>query len=1124
MRSNTDLRLEAPNFLILGVLVEINKLINFVFDVLNLRSGLSYTLFILIFAAVSVSAEPVYHGLYTAPFDRFVNLRLYNNSQNPIVFHGANRSYYQKIEGPINGVYYMYYSDANTTGGATYMAVANSTDGDHWKFVRYSKTTGHPYVLYNQGGFPGLNNDHIYFIWDQLTVGHGAYLKEIRVYYSNTSDGTGLKDMGWLNMTWTVGASNNGTIAGTNGFNKIFYNASGSGGHSRNPFDYKFAIFYDCIGQSAENFCVVGTDDPLKINRSSLHKVILNQTGANWDALKTGFGDIVRYKGYYLAWYEGGKTSTREALGLAYSLNGSGGFVKMSQNPILKKSSNKYMNKSVGGASIKIEGNVARLYVAGMNFTKSSTYQIVEYIYDIRNDKNVTITGVSGASSQIMNRTNGVLYNYNASNDGDKVLILTGLKYNIKVKPDAKNSILINGLNGTNARDMEIKVQVASTKPSGIQSFSSVIYSNATGFDVATLYFNKSVIPDKVCSCANWNTGTTVCDSAWVCNVTSDYQHGSNSTQYWINVTHFSGYGIGNDSVYSAPSIISVIANSSSVLQGRNVSVDVDVSKGVNDLGSVWFDYNGTSASVVPAVNGSNSLLFSTVGKLGSYVITGHVNDSNSTARSMVGPSVNIYTTTTTGSTSSTTSTTTTTTTTTTTIIGSANIHVNNKTNTFMTGANVVVTSSNGTVIENHTINATTPIANTSVLHDASNYKITISLPNNDSLIFSNYSFTKINKSFVIQNTNFIGSTPATVRRIVSDVFASNISNSVIATLVFNTPSSPTRLCSCISWDYNAASCSGSWVCYDVKSYAHSYRGSIFKINVTHFSAYVVGISESMRIWDDTNDPQGQYIKHYQNQSVGFFANYTNATGFSIDGGTAYCQYMENSAGTWSAKVNMTYNLTNKLYYTYRSFGNYGNFNFNITCFSSTYNSLSAVDGFAISREWQTSNAWSQVYWWTAEVVAHSLSYGIYNASIACDQTHLFYVDGVTGSLKKINASSDRTGVYKCQNSTQGAFVLQNDGSVPINVSASFDQVTSGVIMKLGNSNSGWQLVCSGTCGSGGCDLSTSCIVVNVSSVLISHALPQNVSKEYWMWADFNHVAGTIDPTKGNMTTDAVKS
>jgi hypothetical protein len=137
---------------------------------------------------------------------------------------------------------------------------------------------------------------------------------------------------------------------------------------------------------------------------------------------------------------------------------------------------------------------------------------------------------------------------------------------------------------------------------------------------------------------------------------------------------------------------------------------------------------------------------------------------------------------------------------------------------------------------------------------------------------------------------------------------------------------------------------------------------------------------------------------------------------------------------------------------------------------------------------------------------------------------HLFYVDGVTGSLRKINASSDRTGVYKCQNSTQGAFVLQNDGSVSINVTASFDQVTSGVTMKLGNSNGGWQSVCSGTCGSGGCDLSASCIVVNVSSVLISHALSQNASKEYWMWADFNHVAGTVEPTKGNMTTDAIKS
>ena len=1046
-----------------------------------------------------VSAEAVYHGLYTAPFDRFVNLRLYNNSQNPIVFHGANRSYYQKIEGPINGVYYMYYSDANTTGGATYMAVANSTDGDHWKFVRYSKTTGHPYVLYNQGGFPGLNNDHIYFIWDQLTVGHGAYLKEIRVYYSNTSDGTGLKDMGWLNMTWTVGASNNGTIAGTNGFNKIFYNASGSGGHSRNPFDYKFAIFYDCIGQSAENFCVVGTDDPLKINRSSLHKVILNQTGANWDALKTGFGDIVRYKGYYLAWYEGGKTSTREALGLAYSLNGSGGFVKMSQNPILKKSSNKYMNKSVGGASIKIEGNVARLYVAGMNFTKSSTYQIMEYIYDIRNDKNVTITGVSGASSQIMNRTNGVLYNYNSSSGGDKVLLLTGVKYNIRVKPDSRNMVFISGLNGTNAGDIDLRVQTAVSKPANTQALSSVIYSSATGFDVATLYFNKSVDPTKICSCQYWNISLALCNSAWVCNATSAYQHGSNATQYWINVTHFSGYALGNDTPYAAPSVVNISVSPISALQGQNVTINVNVNRGGNDLSHVWYNLNNTLGDWTYATNGSNVFILYTGDKLGSYSVLGYVNDSNNTVRSSVGSSVNIYTTTTS-------------TTTTTTLRGSIRLNVSSGGDATAAGTKVIISQENGTVVGNTTVSTNSSMVNSSIYTNAFNYKMSITTPKGDKIVFNRFNMTKINQTIRIQTSNVSGVKPVPLR-VYDGVLASNASGFGRATIVFNVSKEPNYICGCTTWNYDTSSCSVGWVCNLTKDYQRRFANSRFYVNVSHFSAYVVGSGDRVEIWD--NPP------HYPGFKVGLYANFSNMSGQSINGTGGYCQIMVVSGGYH----NMTFNQTSRLYQYNVTEGLAGGFTYYVTCDGTGqgYDRLSVSDTFYVSAAPQSDTKNSMVFWYVAYSVAHSISYGAFNSSAACDQMNQFYVDGVTGTISKVNASTDKTGAYHCQNTTQGVMIVHNDGTVGLNISASFSYVTPGITMKLGHSNVGWQSACSGTCGGLGCDLSSSCLKVNVSPVQIAYNMPQNGSKEYWLWADFKNVAGTPEPTKGNFTTNATR-
>ena len=163
----------------------------------------------------------------------------------------------------------------------------------------------------------------------------------------------------------------------------------------------------------------------------------------------------------------------------------------------------------------------------------------------------------------------------------------------------------------------------------------------------------------------------------------------------------------------------------------------------------------------------------------------------------------------------------------------------------------------------------------------------------------------------------------------------------------------------------------------------------------------------------------------------------------------------------------------------------------------------------------------SQVYWYVAETVAHSIRYGIYNSSIACDQTHLFYVNGVAGIDNKVNTSTDKYGVFKCQNSTQGAITVVNDGSVSLSINSSFSNMPSGVTMKFGHDNNAWQSSCDGYCNNTGCDLSSKCLMVNISSVRIAYSIPQNGSKEYWMWADFNKVAGTVDPIKGNMTTVA---
>jgi len=168
---------------------------------------------------------------------------------------------------------------------------------------------------------------------------------------------------------------------------------------------------------------------------------------------------------------------------------------------------------------------------------------------------------------------------------------------------------------------------------------------------------------------------------------------------------------------------------------------------------------------------------------------------------------------------------------------------------------------------------------------------------------------------------------------------------------------------------------------------------------------------------------------------------------------------------------------------------------------------------------------WSQVSWYVAYSVAHSITYGVYNSTLACSQTALYYVEPtpINGVQTKINASTDQTGAYPCQNLTQGALTIHNDGSVGLNISANFNQITTGVRPKIATDDAGWETSCSGTCDSGSCDLSANCVALNMSDQLIKYNLAQNTSQQYWLWADFKGVAGTAVPTKGNLTTTAVR-
>jgi hypothetical protein len=84
----------------------------------------------------------------------------------------------------------------------------------------------------------------------------------------------------------------------------------------------------------------------------------------------------------------------------------------------------------------------------------------------------------------------------------------------------------------------------------------------------------------------------------------------------------------------------------------------------------------------------------------------------------------------------------------------------------------------------------------------------------------------------------------------------------------------------------------------------------------------------NLTIWDDTD-----YGTKYPNEQVYFYANYTNSsTGEPINDTWVYCEFKENSTGSWSSPVNMTFNPTSLLYEYNKSFSASGPLYFNVLC------------------------------------------------------------------------------------------------------------------------------------------------------------------------------------------------
>jgi subtilisin family serine protease len=129
-------------------------------------------------------------------------------------------------------------------------------------------------------------------------------------------------------------------------------------------------------------------------------------------------------------------------------------------------------------------------------------------------------------------------------------------------------------------------------------------------------------------------------------------------------------------------------------------------------------------------------------------------------------------------------------------------------------------------------------------------------------------------------------------------------------------------------------------ICKSPECNITGYSGGAFNFTVLHFTNYTAGTNTNLTVWDST-DIQAMHI----NQSVSFYANYTNITG-GVGIAGASC----NVSFTDSMDNSMPYNATSMLYWYNRTFSSAGTYAWNVTCDEPSFEKMTAADNTEITN------------------------------------------------------------------------------------------------------------------------------------------------------------------------------
>lgn len=116
----------------------------------------------------------------------------------------------------------------------------------------------------------------------------------------------------------------------------------------------------------------------------------------------------------------------------------------------------------------------------------------------------------------------------------------------------------------------------------------------------------------------------------------------------------------------------------------------------------------------------------------------------------------------------------------------------------------------------------------------------------------------------------------------------------------------------CVAGDYNASA-------------------GTFSFNVSHFTSYTAGLITNLTIWDQADAmPYGGAAAN-AGESIGFYANFTNATSQPAATANGACQ-IDFANPTYDGYEAMTYDVVKKLFVASHSFADPGTINYKINC------------------------------------------------------------------------------------------------------------------------------------------------------------------------------------------------